>query len=322
VEVSIIEETQPRWLAFLNGQLDWLTVPGEFVSQAMPNGKLAPNLAKKGIQGMRSLNSDSAYLYFNMEDPVVGGYTPDRVALRRAISLAMDVDREIRLIRRGQAIPAQSALVPNTTGYDPQYKSEMSAYDPARAKALLDLYGYVDKNGDGWRDQPDGKPLVLKMSTQPDQLSRQFNELNKRNFEAVGIQVEFAVSKWPEQLKAARAGKLQMWMLGGSAAAPDGQQSLARFYSPQFGAQNFARFKNEEFDRLYERMGEIPDGPERDALFLQAKNIGMAYMPYKFLVHRISSDLTQPWLKGFRRTQFWQDWWHRVDIEPRAASGG
>jgi len=77
----------------------------------------------------------------------------------------------------------------------------------------------------------------------------------------------------------------------------------------------------EEFDRLYERMGEIPDGPEREALFLQAKNIGMAYMPYKFLVHRISSDLTQPWLKGFRRTQFWQDWWHRVDVEPQHARG-
>ena len=49
VEVSIIEEAQPRWLAFLNGQLDFLAVPTEFVSQAVPNGKLAPNLAKRGI---------------------------------------------------------------------------------------------------------------------------------------------------------------------------------------------------------------------------------------------------------------------------------
>ncbi len=316
VEISIIEESQPRWLAFLNGQLDWLTVPGEFVSQAMPNGKLAPNLAKRGIRGARSLNSDSGYLYFNMEDPVVGGYTPERVALRRAIGLSMDTDREIRLVRRGQAVPAQSALVPHTSGYDPAYKSEMSTYDPARAKALLDLFGYVDRNGDGWREQPDGRPLVLELATQPDQLSRQFNELYKRNFEAVGIQLKFNISKWPEQLKAARSGKLQMWVLGGSAAAPDGQASLARYYSLQLGAQNFARFKNQEFDRLYRRMSEIPDGPEREALFLQAKMIGLAYMPYKFLVHRISSDLTQPWLQGYRRTQFWQDWWHRVDIDP------
>jgi ABC-type transport system substrate-binding protein len=59
------------------------------------------------------------------------------------------------------ACRAQSTLAPHTSGYDPAYKSEMSDYSPARAKALLDLYGYVDRNGDGWREQPDGSPLVL-----------------------------------------------------------------------------------------------------------------------------------------------------------------
>ena len=56
-------------------------------------------------------------------------------------------------------------MVPHTTGYDPNFKSEMGDYDPARAKALLDLYGYVDRDGDGWRELPDGKPLVLEMAT-------------------------------------------------------------------------------------------------------------------------------------------------------------
>ena len=78
-------------------------------------GTVAPNLQKKGIRGYRTLLSDSAYTYFNMEDPVVGGYKPENIALRRAIGLAMDIDREIRLLRRGMAIPAQSAIVPHTT---------------------------------------------------------------------------------------------------------------------------------------------------------------------------------------------------------------
>ena len=315
VEISIIEESQPRWLAFLNGQLDVLTVPPDFSNQAMPKGTVAPNLQKKGIRGYRTLLSDSAYTYFNMEDPVVGGYKPENIALRRAIGLAMDIDREIRLVRRGMAIPAQSAIVPHTTGYEAGFKSEMSDYSPARANALLDLYGYTDKDGDGWRDRPDGQPLVLEVATQGDQLSRQFNELWKRNLDAVRIQVKFTVGKWPEQLKSARAGKLMMWTLGGSAAAPDGQQSLARYYSPQVGGQNLARFKNDEMDRIYDRMNEIPDGPERQALFDQAKRIAVAYMPYKFHVHRMAADLVQPRVIGFRRTQFWTDWWHRVDLE-------
>ncbi len=315
VEVSIIEETQPRWLAFLNGQIDFINVPGEFVSQGMPNGQVAPNLAKKGIRGYRTLNSDSAFTYFNMEDPVVGGYTPERVALRRAISLAMDVERDIRLIRRGQAIPAQSMVVPHTTGYDPKFKSENGDFDPARAKALLDLYGYVDRNGDGWRELPDGEPMLLEVATQPDQTSRQFDELWKKNMNRVGIEVKFFTGKWPEQLKAARAGKLQLWSLGSSAAGVDGQGSLARLYGPQSGSQNLARFKNEAFDAIYKRMQEIADGPERDALFEQAKLISVAYMPYKTTVHRFNNDLVQPWLTGYRRPLFWQEWWHMVDID-------
>jgi ABC-type transport system substrate-binding protein len=320
VEVSIIEESQPRWLSFLNGQLDYINVPLEFINIAMPNGQVAPNLAKQGVRSYRTVNADSAFTYFNMEDPLVGGYAPDKIALRRAIGLAMDVEREIRLLRRGQALRAQSTVLPHTSGYDANFKSENGSYDVARAKALLDLYGYTDKNNDGWRDLPDGKPLVLEVATQPDQLSRQFDEMWKKNMEAVGLQLNFKTGKWPEQLKSARAGKLMIWQLGGSAAGLDGQGSLARYYSKQIGSQNLARFQNAEFDKIYERMREIPDGPEREALFLQAKLLAVAYMPYKIQVHRVNNELVRPHLLGYRRPIAWQEWWHMVDIDDSGAA--
>ena len=320
VELSVIEENQPMWLSFLNGQVDALAssahaMPVDFVNIAMPGGKIAPNLAKRGVVGIRTLNSDSGLTYFNMEDPVVGGYTPDKVALRRAIGLAIDVEREIRLLRRGQGVPAQSQITPHTDGYDPLLKTEMSDYDPARAKALLDLYGYTDQNGDGWRDLPNGQPLVLEVATQPDQISRQFDELWKKNMNAIGLQLKFRSGKWPENLKASRAGKLQLWMLGSSADRPDSQSALSRLYGPQSGGQNLARFKNARFDEIYERMLTLPNGPERDALYLEAKLIGVAYMPYKVHVHRFSNDLLYPWVVGYRRPLFWQDWWHMVDVD-------
>jgi len=322
VEVSIIEESQPRWLAFLNGQIDALNVPSDFVTAAMPNGRVAPNLAKKGIRGYRQIGPSGGFLYFNMDDPVVGGNTPERVALRRAIGLALDVEREIRVVRRGQGIVSQSALLPYTSGYDPAFKSENGDFDPARAQALLDLYGYIDRNGDGWRERPDGSPLLLEIATQPDQQSRQLDELRKKDLNRVGIQVKFFSGKWPEQLKASRAGKLQMWALGSSAASPDGQDSLARLYGPQSGSQNLARFRDPAFDEVYRRMQVLPDGPERDALFLQAKRIQVALMPYKYTYHPFSNDLVQPWLLGFRRPLFWQEWWHRVDVDDSRRPGG
>jgi ABC-type transport system substrate-binding protein len=315
VEISIVEESQPRWLAFLNSEFDMVTVPAEFCNMAVPNGKLAPNLAKRGIRFHRLLNADRVLFYFNMEDPVVGGYTPEKVALRRAIGLAVDVEREITQVRRGQAIPAQSIVAPNTYGYDSHFKSENSDFDVARAKALLDTYGYVDRNGDGWREKPDGSPLVVEYASQPSQLDRQFDELWKRSMDAIGIRVAINTAKWPEQLKKARAGQLMVWQLGYTAANPDVQEAFQTLYGPAAGGQNLARFKLPAFDRLYERMQKLPDGPERLETIAEANRLLLAYAPDKYTVHRIVPDLTQPWLIGFRRPPFGNQWWQYVDVD-------
>jgi ABC-type transport system substrate-binding protein len=321
VDIAVIEEFQPQWLSFLNKQVDALAtstghLPSQFANEAAPGGKLAPTLAKQGVRMYMNLASDNAFAFFNMKDPMVGGNSPSQVALRRAISLAYDVYEEIRLIRRGRAVPAQSPITPHTSGYDPHFKSEMSDYDPPRARALLDLYGFVDRDGDGWRERPDGSPLELVMATEPEQIYRQYNELWKKSMNAVGIRIRFNTQQWPENLKAADAGKLMMWQLGESSSGPDGQDALARLYGPLAGNNNLARFQLDEFDRLFERAQVLPDGPERAALFRQAQRLAVAYMPYKIHVHRIHTDLAYPWVYGFRRPLFGGEWWHMVDVDP------
>lgn len=315
VHISIIEENQPRWLAFLNEEHDMVDeMPADFAATIIPNNRLAPNLAKKGIQMVRQARADVAHSYFAMENPVVGGYEPHKVALRRAISLAIDVDREILLARRGQAIPSQGPIAPETSAYDPKFKSLMSDYSVARAKALLDMHGYVDKDGDGWRDQPDGQPLVLEYSTQPDQQSRQLTELWNKNMKAVGIKIEFKTAKWPENLKSSRAGKLMMWGVGWS-GGPDSDTFLALGYGPNKGQANHARFNLPAFNKLYEQQRSMPDGPERYAVMAEAAKLMVAYMPYKIHVHRIITDLTQPWVLGYHRNIFVRDFWKYVDVD-------
>ena len=321
VEISIIEESQPFWLAFLNTEVDALvtaagSVPPEFTSIIAPNGKLAANLVRRGVQLRRTVLADTTMLYFNMEDPIVGGYTPERVALRRAISLAYDVQREITLIRRGLGIPAQSPMVPHTTGYDPAYKSEMSEYNPAKANALLDMYGYLDRDGDGWRETPDGQPLVLAYASQPEQIYREYNNLTRRGLKEIGLRVDFPVQQWPANLKQAQAGKLQIWSLGLSAADPDGQTALQYVYGPQAGEQNLARFKLPAMDRLYEQTASMVDGPEREKRFFEAKRLCTAYMPYRYIVHRLGTEVLHPWVLGYRRPVFWNNWYHMVDVDP------
>ncbi len=319
VEISIINEELPRWLAFENGEHDLLQqVPGSFVQRVLPNNQLAPYLSKKGVRLYRTPLSDITVTVFNMEDPVVGGYTPEKVALRRAIGLATNIEEEIRLARRGQAIPLHMLQPPGTTGFDPKYRSTMGEYSVKRASALLDLYGYVDKDGDGWRDLPDGKPLVLKKLSQTDTGSRQFDELTRKAMSAVKLKIEFEPAKWPDNLKKARSGNFQIWALGFSAIAPDPDNYFNLSFGPAKGEGNLSRFARPEYDALYLKQKSLPDGPEREKVLLEAHKMVTAYMPYKGHTHRIAADVSQPWTYNYYRHPFMREIFKYIEVDTAA----
>jgi len=315
VEVYIVEEAQPRWLAFLNNEIDWVNVPIEFTRMAVPGGKLAPWLEKRDVRHMTNVDPDVVYLYFNMRDATFGGYTPEKVALRRAVSLAYNVEEDIRLIRNGSAIEAQSMIPPGVLGYDPGFNLGRT-YDPAKAKALLDMFGYLDANGDGWRDMPDGAPLVFINATEPDQTNRLFAQLWKKNLEAVGIRVEQKTAKWPELRKESKLGKLQSWQLAWSADYPDGENFYQLLYGPNCGSSNDACFQLPAFDALYEKAAALPPGPERTALYQEMAKLVAAYVPFRPQTHRIRHQVVQPWVLGWRRNPFMHEAYRYVDIDP------
>ena len=318
VEIAIIDEKQPMWLAFLNDEHDWVELPDAFITAALPGGRLAPHLARRGIQVDQAVMPSTYYTMFNMQHPLVGGYTPERVALRRAIGLAVDVQREIELLRYGAGVPAQSPVAVHLSGYRSDWRSEMSTYSPARARALLETYGWRDRDGDGWRESPEGQPFTLEMATQPSQESRRYDELMKRDLKAIGLRVEFKAAQWPEQYKAARAGQLMMWNLSGRAGSPDGVDGLIRYEGRAAGGINLSRFDLPEMNAIIARLQALPDGPEREALFDHAKRLTVAWMPYKLRTHLVATALMQPRLIGYRRPLFWNNWFEWVEIDDTA----
>ena len=318
LEFHIIEEQQPRWLSFVNGQLDVAEVPGGFGALAVQNGQLAPFLRKRGVQLDLEPAADMYMHYFNATDPLVGGNAPAQVALRRAVGLAHDSAAWRQHVRGGLAVPAQSVVAPFTSGHDEAYRSEMSEHDPAKAKALLDLYGYVDRDGDGWREQPDGRPLTLRIASLDDIAARAGNEVWHRSLSAVGLKVKFEIARWPELLKRSRAGTLMIWGYGWTAQSPDGGFFLGLGYGPNAAESNDARFSLPAYDRLYERLKVMPDGPERRALMHEAKNLLVAYMPYKVFGHRLVADVMQPGVRNYWRHPFMRDIYPYVEAVPGA----
>ena len=315
IEISVIEESSPRLLAFGQNQLDYLVVPVDLVPKVLDAGnKLLPQYVQAGVRLQREVLPAMSYLYFSFDDPVVGGYTPEKIALRRAVAMAYDVDEDIRVIRQGQGMPATQVVPPGMSGHDPGLTTRR-IHDPAAARALLDKLGYRDRNGDGLRELPDGSPLKLKMYSTPSAIDRQNDELWQKNMAAVGIDVEFVKQKWPDLLKAARLGQLQTWRLGGINTHPEGFGFFGLLYGPNGGFANLARFKLPEYDRLYVAARSLPDGPERQKLTRQMNDIVRNYAPWVLLAFRLDNVIVQPWVLGYKFNPNWLHPWAYLDLD-------
>jgi ABC-type transport system substrate-binding protein len=315
IDISIIEEANPRLQAFERAQLDYIEVPVDLVSNVLePDNKLKARLVKAGVTHHRGILPGITYTWFNMEDPVVGGYTNEKIALRRAIGMAYNVDEEVRIIRQGQAEWASQVIPPGVNGHDPSFVGN-TKYDPQAAKALLDKFGYIDRDKDGWRDLPDGRPLVLKKGTHPAALERQYDELWKRNMTAIGVRMEFVTQKWPDLLKMVRLGQLPMWQVGNRATNTDGYGFLGLLYGGNAGLINLARFKQPDYDRLYETSKQLPDSPERLKLVRQMSEIVAAYAPWKINAYRYENVIVHPWVTGYKLNMFLPHPWAYLDVD-------
>jgi ABC-type transport system substrate-binding protein len=247
---------------------------------------------------------------------MVGGLTPPQVALRRAVALGFDSAQEVRLVLGGQAEPAQAMIPPGCYGHDPLLRSEWSQASLTRANALLDVYGFTDRNGDGWRERPDGRPLLLQMAMLPDQRARQSSELWKKRMGAIGVRMVFEVAPFGELIKRSLAGQLMMWGFSWNAGNPDGDFFLGLAYGPNADQSNDARFRLPAFDALYERQRVLADGPERLSLMRNATRLMLAYAPYIAHSHPYATDLAHSNVSGHFRHPFENDWWRFASIEP------
>ena len=313
IEISVMLEDQSRWLSFQSGAVDLFWLDGPLAPKAILDGKLRPELAAKGVQLSRQADPEITYYYWNLQGPVVGGFSKEKIALRRAIAIAHDVDEEIGKVWNGQAERLDYPIPPGVVGYDPDYKSLLQ-YDRVLANKLLDRYGYK-KGKDGWRTLPDGKPLVIRYTSRNEASGVLLAEVWRKTYNAIGIRVSNERMILQDLLAAERGCKVQSRNFQWAADYPDGENFMQLHYGPNVHLNNAACLADPQIDAWYAASRKLPASPERDLLFHKMARrlevLGAARIGYA----RIRNMLAQPTVLGYKKHPILHQEWQYIDID-------
>jgi ABC-type transport system substrate-binding protein len=317
VEMIRIPEPSTAVLALTRGEIDFVAYARAAI--VFDGTSVKPALRDAGIQAHRASSQGMFLLLFNMREPVIGGFTPAQVALRRAIAMAIDDATWLRTFDQGIGTVRQHVIGPDVAGHDPKYRNP-NAYNPATANALLDRLGYV-RGADGWRRRPDGSPLELRMINGTTTESRRLAEFMKRSLDALSLRVVFDSMPGGDRLKRLSTCQFQMTTMSFGGGAPDGTSPMENFHSEKIGTVNFSCYKSEAFDRLYERLRIMPPGPERAPLFSDLTALLDAHAPARILPEADDVMLVAPRVRGYTTHPYLPMPYHLLDVSARGTNG-
>ena len=313
--VSILEkETIPYWNKFLQGYFDASGLASDNFDQAISfagqgGPELTAEMKSRQIRLETEVEASIFYLGFNMLDPVVGGYGEAQSKLRRAIAIAVDYDEFIGIFANGRGIVAQGALPPGIFGYQEgeaginSYVFDWKGGIPRRkpldeAKKLLAEAGYPDGV-----DVKTGKPLVLYYDvTAAGADSKSSLNWYRKQFAKLGIQLVLRTTDYNQFQQKMAAGNVQLFSWGWNADYPDPENFFFLLHGPNAkvggGGENASNYKNAEFDRLFEQMRNMDDGPQRLAIIQQMQNIVRRDSPWLFGYYPMKFALYHVWYKN------------------------
>jgi len=310
------KESIPLWNKFLQGYYDAAGIGSDNFDQAVRisvggDAALSPEMEQRGIRLRTSVATSTFYLAFNFQDAVVGNKGDARARerarkLRQAVSIAIDWEEYISIFANGRGLPGMGPLPPGIFGYhqgDAEYNPVVYERGPdgkprrksiEAAKKLLAEAGYPDG-----RDAATGQPLVLYLDTTergPDDASR----LNwyRRQFAKIDVQLEIRSTDYNRFQDKIRSGNTQMFFLGWNADYPDPENFMFLLYGPN-GTQdgeNKARYSNPVFDRLFEQMKNMENGPKRQAIIDEMVKLARDDAPWVWGFHPKDYALSHAWV--------------------------
>ncbi|HLR12937.1 MAG TPA: ABC transporter substrate-binding protein, partial [Burkholderiaceae bacterium] len=342
IEFSLEKESVPLMGKFLQGYYDIPEIGrGDYgVSMQVAAGdyvEKAELYADRNIQIRSTTAAQQFYLGFNWLDPVVGkGDTPEQQErnrlLRHAISIAFDWEQFVSIFQDGQGEVAHGPVPPGVSGHQslPEGMNPV-VYEASdgqvvrrpldQARELLKQAGYPDG-----RDEKTGKPLILHFDSAGGTGSSAMLDWMRRQLADIDIELEIRATDYNRFQDKMRRGTAQMYMWGWVADYPDAENFLFLLYGPNAkvinGGENASNYQNDEYDRLFDEMRYLDDGPEKDAIIHRMTRVAQQDAPWMFGYSPKSGGAWHGWVANAKPTQMVRNTlqYYRLDTQLRADS--
>jgi ABC-type transport system substrate-binding protein len=290
VQIRILRETIPAWLLTKQGYLDHFGVSKDaFSSVVTATHELTPELASRGMQLDKDVDVSTFFTSINMEDAVLG----KNKKLRQALACAFDAATENEIFFNGVREVAQQLLSPGIPGFRKDHRNP-NGFNLAKAQRLIAEAGYRDGI-----DPKTGRPLEIALDTNASGSDeRLLTEFEQKCFERLGIKVNVIENTFAKMLEKEDKGNFQLASgTGWGADYPDPENYMMLFYSrntPPAG-KNISRYRNPEFDRLFEQMATMENSPARMEIVHRMVEMLNDDCPVIFTNHKAFYSLVQPW---------------------------
>ncbi len=279
VLLRVLPNSATRVLELLKGSV-------HLVVNGVPPYALRPLEEAEGLRVLRGPGASTTYLGLNLEHPELAD-----PRVRRALAHAIDRAAIVDTLLRGRASLA-SALLPPGHAARPAF-GEGIAYDPARARELLDAAGYPDPAG------PEPR-FRISYKTSTDRLRKQIGEVIGYQLGEVGIEMETRSLEWGTFYGDIQRGNFHAYTLKWVGLTdPDIFHYVFHSASiPPEGA-NRGRYRSDRVDHWIERSRGTADETERRGLYRSIEKTLARDLPYVFLWHEDDTAVVSKRLDGF-----------------------
>jgi ABC-type transport system substrate-binding protein len=257
IRYRIIPEAFTRVAEFESGALDILEVPPAEIRRFLDDERY-----RDAIQS----RSELRVFYVGLNN---GAPPFDDVRVRRALNMAVDVDRLIDVLAGGEAIRAAGSIPPTLAGYAAR---EPYPFDPAAARRLLTEAGH-----------PDGFAMEIWLRESPQ--GNRVLEAVQGYLAEVGVEVTLVRREWSAFKEAVSAGRVDAFLLDWFADYPDAENFLyPLFHSANVGGGgNRVFFRHDDVDRLIERASRTVEDAESVLLYARADSLVHERAPWIYL---------------------------------------